>query len=128
MIRRRILRTTAILASSIGSLVPHGAAKAAESTDFTKKLRQSVLVSPSLSPAAASAGSDDPPWLKRERYPWKKDIVTTTFWIGEKPCPRNPVPNQSSSWDEKWAANYGGTDEPDQIGRASCRERVYSSV
>ncbi len=28
------------------------------------------------------------------RYPWKKSIVTTVFWIGEQPSGNNPVPNR----------------------------------
>jgi hypothetical protein len=47
-----------------------------------------------------------------ERYPWKKEIVTTVFWIGENPTANNPVPNHSSSWDAAWAKNYGGYDDP----------------
>ena len=47
-----------------------------------------------------------------ERYPWKKDIVTTLFWIGENPTANNPVPNHASSWDAAWAKNYGGYDDP----------------
>ena len=35
-----------------------------------------------------------------ERYPWKKNIVTTVFWIGEQPSGNNPVPNRRSSWDK----------------------------
>jgi hypothetical protein len=119
MLRRHILRSSAILASSVSSLLPHGAAKAAEPTDLVKKMRQSVLVSPSLAPAASGLGSDDPPWVTRERYPWKKEIVTTTFWIGEKSAPRNPVPNDSSSWDAHWASSYGGTDDPDRAKRVN---------
>ena len=53
------------------------------------------------------------------RYPWKRQIVTTTFWIGEKPSKNNPVPNQASSWDDHWAKNYGGTDDPDTTHRTS---------
>ncbi len=49
---------------------------------------------------------------RSERYPWKKDIVTTVFWIGEKPTANNPVPNHASSWDAAWAKNYGGYDDP----------------
>ena len=60
-------------------------------------------------PAAPAAAAD--------RYPWKRDIVTTTFWIGEKPSKNNPVPNRSSSWDKDWAAHYGGTDTPDRSDR-----------
>jgi len=58
-----------------------------------------------------------------DRYPWKTDIVTTVFWIGEHPTPNNPVPNHASSWDAAWARNYGGYDDP----RPSQR-RDYSPV
>ncbi len=47
------------------------------------------------------------------RYPWKTNIVTTVFWVGERPTPRNPTPNHASSWDMRWAINYGGYDNPD---------------
>ncbi len=47
-----------------------------------------------------------------ERFPWKKDIVTTVFWIGENPTANNPVPNHASSWDAAWTKNYGGYDDP----------------
>lgn len=51
------------------------------------------------------------------RYPWKTDIVTTIFWIGEQPTANNPVPNHKSSWDPDWARNYGGYDNPDPSRR-----------
>ncbi len=47
-----------------------------------------------------------------DRFPWKKDIVTTVFWIGENPTANNPVPNHASSWDMAWTKNYGGYDDP----------------
>ena len=47
-----------------------------------------------------------------QRFPWKRDIVTTVFWIGEKPAENNPVPNRVSSWDKEWTKNYGGIDDP----------------
>lgn len=91
-----------------------------ELTKTSKKLRPSQ---------SQSAGEDAaPPTLEElqdqsnnraARYPWKKDIVTTTFWIGEKPAPNNPVPNHKSSWDANWAQNYGGTDTPDRNSRTS---------
>src|SRR5205814_4345375 len=43
-----------------------------------------------------------------ERYPWKKNIVTTVFWIGERPSRNNPVPNRASSWDKEWGGISGG--------------------
>src|SRR6476469_89645 len=54
-----------------------------------------------------------------ERYPWKKNIVTTVFWIGEKPAPNNPVPNRVSSWDPAWTRNYGGLDDPNPANRSN---------
>src|SRR5438045_6982181 len=56
---------------------------------------------------------EDPP-RHAERYPWKNEIVTTVFWIGEQPSPNNPIPNRSSSWDKNWTHSYGGFDNPDR--------------
>lgn len=50
-------------------------------------------------------------------YPWRTNIVTTTFWVGERAAKNNPVPNDKSSWDVNWAKNYGGTDSPDTSAR-----------
>jgi len=52
------------------------------------------------------------PKAKVKTYPWKKDIVATIFWVGEKPTPNNPTPNHASSWDTKWQINFGGFDDP----------------
>lgn len=51
------------------------------------------------------------------KMPWKDNIVTTVFWVGEASSARNPVPNRSSSWDGNWAGNYGGYDTPDRHSR-----------
>jgi hypothetical protein len=51
------------------------------------------------------------------RYPWKRSIVTTVFWVGERPTANNPVPNYKSSWDPRWAQNYGGLDTPEPSQR-----------
>jgi len=53
------------------------------------------------------------------RYPWKKSIVTTVFWIGEQPSGNNPVPNRTSAWDKQWAKNYGGFDDPNPAHRSN---------
>ena len=53
------------------------------------------------------------------RYPWKRNIVTTVFWIGERPSRNNPVPNRRSSWDKDWARNYGGFDDPNPAHRSN---------
>ena len=51
------------------------------------------------------------------RYPWRVGIITTIFWIGERPRGNNPVPNARSSWDKYWYYNYGGYDNPDPGSR-----------
>ncbi len=51
------------------------------------------------------------------RFPWKRNIVTTVFWIGEKPTSNNPVPNTVSAWDRRWTSNYGGYDNPSKTAR-----------
>ena len=58
-----------------------------------------------------------PPVASHREFPWKKDIVTTTFWVGELPTANNPVPNRASSWDKNWTQNYGGYDDPDRSKR-----------
>jgi hypothetical protein len=53
------------------------------------------------------------------RYPWRNNIVTTVFWVGEQPTANNPTPNCKSSWDPKWHQNFGGYDNPDPATRAN---------
>jgi len=119
LIHRRILRSGAILASSIASMLPHGHVKAEENGNkYSKKLRESVLTRPDLQPLGSS-GLTDPPTSRAEIFQWRRGIVTTTFWIGEDATKNNPVPNHASSWDVKWAENFGGTDTPDRTARAN---------
>jgi len=110
--------TVAVLLSSLSAFFTHAAPGAvpASKVKLSKKSSEpkddSLLkVDPiSYSPAAKA----DPPFNKpAERFPWKKEIVTTTFWIGEKPSANNPVPNRTSSWDANWTKNYGGYDDPE---------------
>jgi hypothetical protein len=49
--------------------------------------------------------------------PWKQNIVTTVFWVGEPAGPNNPVSNDKSSWDLNWTVSYGGFDPPETSNR-----------
>jgi hypothetical protein len=85
------------------------------STDFQKaamRLRENALLK--LEPQVVAATNFRSGF---NRYPWKRGIVTTVFWVGERPTANNPVPNYKSSWDPRWAQNYGGLDDPDPARR-----------
>ena len=52
---------------------------------------------------------------------WHRHITTTVFWVGESTATAGPVDNRCSAWDHRWAANYGGTDDPNPIRRVDYR-------
>src|SRR4051794_17823159 len=94
------------------------------SADFAKyamKLREQALlkVEPQVFVPTTSRAS-------LTRFPWKTNIVTTVFWIGEAAGGNNPVPNVKSSWDANWTSNYGGVRfsparfRPEKIFRCVC--------
>jgi hypothetical protein len=117
-----ITHTLAVLLSSISSLFAHATPTKAEpaklklSKKSSKSLEDNLVNIDSLAFAPRHLRSAGP--NKGERYPWKKEIVTTVFWIGEAPSANNPVPNRSSSWDKEWSKNYGGFDDPNPAHRS----------
>jgi hypothetical protein len=86
------------------------------SSDFEKyarMLREKALLK--IEPTVMIPTANRP--LSRSKYPWKNNIVTTVFWVGESASQNNPVHNHSSSWDLNWASNYGGFDNPNPAAR-----------
>lgn len=80
--------------------------------DLRREALQRHDASPYSSPAAARIVVEHPdPW-KVESHQWHHQITATVFWVGEQPTPRNPTPNTASSWDPRWAENFGGVDDP----------------
>ena len=150
---KKILRSTAMMAASVASLLPLPPSAAASAKQ--KKQRSTnhpprgktatangdtgpeqpaaqaappatTLTAPSTAlPFTQPLVSAPAPAVSPDRYPWKREIVTTTFWIGEKPAKNNPVPNRSSSWDADWARHYGGTDTPDRDDRTDFRPASF---
>jgi hypothetical protein len=112
----------AVLLSSIASLFAHGGASKAEpaKTKFSKK-SEKTAEDPfrDISSLAFTPGQLAAEFQPGQRYPWKSNIVTTIFWIGEKPSANNPVPNRVSSWDTEWTKNYGGLDDPNPSHRSN---------
>jgi hypothetical protein len=114
--------TVAVLLSSVSAFFTHTAAGAVPASKVKLSKKSNAPKDDSLlkvDPITYSlAPNADPPFNKpAERFPWKKEIVTTVFWIGEKPSANNPVPNRSSSWDANWTKNYGGYDDPEKSHR-----------
>ena len=114
----KITHTIAALLSSVSALFAHGTVTKAEpsKTKLSKKSEkrsakseESIVGIDSLMFAPAAPG---------EGFPWKQSIVTTVFWIGEKPTENNPVPNRASSWDKEWSKSYGGLDDPNPAHRS----------
>jgi hypothetical protein len=67
----------------------------------------------------------NPYHYRKTIYPWHRDITATIFWIGEKPGGRNKTSNHHSSWDGKWAVNYGGYDDPNPEARANFAPKSF---
>jgi hypothetical protein len=117
-----LTHTIAVLLSSVSALFTQTAPAAVPASKVKLSKKSSKPQDDSLlkvDPISYSplAKADPPLTTSAERYPWKKEIVTTTFWIGEKPSANNPVPNRSSSWDANWTKNYGGFDDPNPKNR-----------
>jgi len=119
----KFTHTIAVILSSITSLFAHGTASKAEpaKSKFSKKSQKSGedrtfdVTALAFTPGQLARNSSEP----GQRFPWKSQIVTTIFWIGEKPSGNNPVPNRVSSWDKDWTKNYGGMDDPDPAHRSN---------
>ena len=97
------------------------------STDFAhyaERLRNSAVlqmqptttlpVNPYPAPGSLAPGA---PFNPAVPYPWKTNIVTTVFWVGEPAGGNNPVANVASSWDLNWSQNFGGLDDPNPANR-----------
>src|SRR5947208_9152522 len=116
----------AVLLSSVASLFAHGGDSKAEpaKTKFSKKSekpgddRLFDVSSIAFTPGQLAADRPEP----GQRYRWKSDIVTTVFWIGEKPGGNNSVPNRTSSWDKDRTKHYGGSEQP---ARAQRRNEMH---
>lgn len=50
----------------------------------------------------------------RSQSAWKRNVISTVFWVGELPAQNNPTPNNKSAWDQNWESNFGGYDDPDR--------------
>ncbi len=113
------MKTARVFALFAGLLVLAVTAKAQtpqptyqSSTDFARyamKLREESILR--LEPQVIVPTESNKDGV-RGLYPWKLNIVTTVFWVGEQATVNNPVHNFSSSWDLYWHSTFGGFDNP----------------
>lgn len=62
------------------------------------------------------------------QYPWHRDIVATTFWVGEVMDPTTSDGSQRySTYDGNWLANYGGCDGVISNGVCQTEHREMSN-
>lgn len=126
-----------------GGGIDLAAAMAASRSSDTSKLEIARPLSASQGiatlaaiPGATSGGADaltdlpkvfapTKPRTRYTRYPWKTNIMTTVFWIGELPTQNNPTPNTKSAWDREWVKNFGGYDDPDNDARDGFRPKEF---
>ena len=110
-----VVALTLTLATTLPAQSPYSS-----SSDFeqhARMLRDNALMKVEPQVWVPTTSQRAPSTSLFSRYPWKTNIVTTIFWIGELPTARNPTPNHASSWDPNWATNYGGYDDPDPTHR-----------
>src|SRR5437667_3869184 len=91
-------------------------ATAADFAKYAMKLREQALLK--VEPQVFIPTSSRP---AIQRYPWKTNIVTTVFWVGEQAGGNNPFPNYRSSCDANWTSSHGGVDSADSSARLSYR-------
>ena len=83
---------------------------------FLEDRRQALL---SLSdpfgvPPTARVVIEQPNDKIREKTTWKRNVLATTFYVGEMASETNPIAKDKSAWDLHWVANFGGIDDPIQ--------------
>ncbi len=84
--------------------------------DFLDNRRSAInsLANPFWVPRVAKVVAEDTDEAFRSGSYWKRNVVTTVFWVGESPTANNPTPNNKSAWDIRWEENYGGYDNPNE--------------
>jgi hypothetical protein len=84
--------------------------------DFLEDRREALpaLSDPYGVPQSARVVLENPRDAFRSQSAWKRNVVSTVFWVGEKPTEHNPTPNNKSAWDQNWESNFGGYDDPER--------------
>jgi len=74
-------------------------------------------VAPAPLPSIATSSSPPITRPSGDVFPWKMDIVTTVFWVGEEQSAGKMSLQHQSVWDKNWLKNFGGVDNPEPAAR-----------
>lgn len=113
MFRRPLLQFLPVLAIAFSASICWASSQNEGFENYAMNLRQQQIEKLQPQVSAPTNQTNGSPGAGFGRYPWKRNIMTTVFWVGERPTRNNPVPNYKSSWDPNWSANFGGLDDPD---------------
>ncbi len=106
-------------ASSMGGLSEAQRQQLQQQQPLSRPLGQAPNPAPAAPGTLPRVFAPTLPRVVYTKYPWKTEIMTTVFWIGELPTENNPTPNTKSSWDTGWVQSFGGFDNPDPTQRAA---------
>lgn len=108
------IASAALLGSAAGSCLSDRLSSVHESFLEDRRAALPSLSDPFGVPQAARVVIEQPHGSFRAMAEWKRNIVSTVFWVGELPTENNPTPNTKSAWDQNWQENFGGYDHPDR--------------
>jgi TonB family protein len=74
-------------------------------------------VVPAFPPSIATSSSPPITRPSGDVFPWKTDIVTTVFWVGQEQSAGKTSPQHQSVWDKDWLKSFGGVDNPEPAAR-----------
>jgi TonB family protein len=72
---------------------------------------------PASPPSIATSSSPPVARPSGDVFPWKTDVVTTVFWVGEQQFEGKTSPQHQSVWDKDWLKSFGGVDNPEPAAR-----------
>jgi TonB family protein len=80
---------------------------------------QVAVAKPSPTASSAETAVPAPPVARPsgDVFPWKTNVVTTVFWVGQEHVTGKTSPQHQSVWDKDWLKNFGGVDTPELAAR-----------
>jgi TonB family protein len=72
---------------------------------------------PAPPPSIATSSSPPIAGPSGDVFPWKTNVVTTVFWVGQEQVAGKTSPQHQSVWDKDWLKSFGGVDSPEPAAR-----------